>query len=295
LFVDTTDILTERPDRDKLNAAEKKDCEDRRGVTGVVVSCEQLDKDLDDRNHERDKRNGETQIGRKAQRNLTEARDAVDREAQHLRHRIFRRSGKAFVTIVLDADLRVTHPAHESAQKAMPLSRQLECFDNPPAHQPEVARVDGDRYIRQAPNDAIKRARRYELERPLAFARAPRRINDVVAFSPAFQKRTDQFGRILQIAVHQHDRIPPRGIDARRRSELMAEVPRQVDDDDLVVRQCKVAKPQQRCVARAVVHQDQLVTRRSGQLAHDAADTPHQFVDVAFFVEDRDDDRDQLR
>jgi hypothetical protein len=177
----------------------------------------------------------------------------------------------------------------------VPFARDLQCLDHAPAHQTEVACIDGDRNIGQTANDAIKRAGRQQLERAFALARTAHRVDDVIAFAPTFQERGDQLGGILQIAVHEDNRVTARGIDARRRGDLMPEVTREIHHDDFVMRQCQVAKLQQRCVARAVVHQDELVARRAGQLVHNAADAADQLIDVALFIKERNDDRDQLR
>jgi len=162
---------------------------------------------------------------------LTERRYAVDCERQHFRERIFRLAREPFVAVVLDADLIVADPTHEAADETVRLARAFERIDDAPAHQPEIARIDGDRHVGETARDAIEQARRHHFEGAFTAARAARRIDDVVARAPLLDERGDEFGRVLQIAVHQDDRIAKRRIQSRRRGELMAEVSREIDDD----------------------------------------------------------------
>jgi hypothetical protein len=185
--------------------------------------------------------------------------DAVDRERQHLRDRILRRAAEARVAFVLDADLLVADPTHEAAQEAMFLARLRERVDHAPAHQAKVARVDRDRDVRQAPDRAVEDARGQEFEEALAAARLARGVHHVVALAPLLDDAFDQFGRILQIAVHQDHRIAARGVEPGGRGDLMSEVAREIDDRDPRICRAQRAQRRERTVARAVVDRDDLV------------------------------------
>src|SRR5579872_942673 len=116
----------------------------------------------------------------------------------------------------------------------MPFSRQLQCVDHAPAHESKVAGVDGNRHARQTAHDAIECARREQLETAFASSRAADRVDDVVAFPPAFEKSADQLGWVLQVAVHEDDHVAACDVQTGGSGDLMAEVSRKIDDNDLM-------------------------------------------------------------
>src|SRR5579883_2883473 len=176
----------------------------------------------------------------------------------------------------------------------MTFQRQLQRLNDATAHQPEIPGVDGYRDVCEAAHDAVECSRGHELEGSFPLAGASDGVDHVVALAPTFEEGLDQLGWILQVAVHQHDRIAPRYVEAGRRCNLVPKVPGEVDDNDFMVGQGQVSKPYQRPVARAVVHQHELVTRRVAQPGDDGSNPPHQFIDVPLLVVEWDDDRKQL-
>jgi len=245
-----------------LHAAEEEDREDRRGVAGQIVAGEDTQRDLDDADDERDDRDEEAEVGREAQRDLAERGDAVEREAQHLRERILGLAGKARIAIVLDAGLVEADPRNEPANEAVPLARALQHLHDAPAHQPEIARIDGDRDVREASHDPVERRRREYLEAALARAPPAGGVDDIVAGAEALDERADQLGRVLQVAVHQHDRVAARRVDAGGRRDLVAEVARERDDPQVRVAFEPVEQEPARGIAAAVVDGDHFVRRR---------------------------------
>jgi hypothetical protein len=53
---------------------------------------------------------------------------------------------------------------------------------------------------------------------------SPRRVHDVVAFAPFFEKLLDQLGRVLQVAVHQNRRVAAADVEPGGRGDLVSEV-----------------------------------------------------------------------
>jgi len=172
----------------------------------------------------------------------------------------------------------------------MPLARVAQRDDDAPAHEAEIAGVDRYRNVRQAPNRAVKDARRDDLERALARAPAARRVHDVVALTEFGEELSDQLGRILKVAVHQHDRVAAGGIEPGRRRDLMAEVARQRDHAQPRVVGGGSQQLGQRVVAAAVVDADELPRRRRlREAAHDAANATQQLLDARALVVEWDD------
>jgi len=207
-----------------LHAAEEEHRNDRRGEARLIA-VQHFQDDVDDRVDEGKTARRKAEVRGEPKRHLAKRRDAVDCKREHLRERVFRGAGKAFVAIVLDADLVVADPTHEAANEAVRLARAFERIDDAPAHQTEVTGVDRDRNVRQAARDPIEEARGKKFEHALAASRPPRRIHDVVARPPTLDELGDEFGGILEIAVHQHDGIADRDVESRGCGELVAEVP----------------------------------------------------------------------
>jgi len=133
--------------------------------------------------------------------------------------------------------------------------------DHAPAHQPEIAGVDRDRHIGQATDRAIEDARGQNLERALAGPLAARRVDDVVALAKLGQEGADQFGRVLKVAVHQHDGVAASGVEPGGRRDLVAEIARQRDYPQVPVGGRGRQELRQRVVPAAVVDADQLPGR----------------------------------
>jgi len=167
-----------------------------------------------------------------------------------------------------------------------------ERIDDAPAHQPKIAGIERDIDLRQPADEPIKQPRRDALEEPLPFARAADRVDDVIPFAPFGDEVDDQLGRILQVAVHQDHRVAARRLEPGGRGELVPEVARQVDDDELAHRPRDPAQCGERPVRAPVVDEDELVLGAALDALHDPRDAPRKLFDVPFFVVHGDDDAD---
>jgi len=247
--------------------------------------------DLEQADQKRDPADDETEPGREPQRDLAERGDPVDRELEHLGHRVLRRAREALGAVVLDPGLLVADPRDEAADEAVPLARVAQRADDAPAHQPEVAGVDGDRDVREPPDDAVEERGGEQLEAALAVPAPARRVDDVVAVAELGQEVVDELGRVLQVAVHQHDRVAARRVEPRRRRDLVAEVARERDHAQVGIAVGRVEQLLERGVAAPVVDQDQLVRGgRDAQSGDHVADAAQELVDVVGLVEERNDD-----
>ena len=95
-----------------------------------------------------------------------------------------------------------------------------------------------------------------DLERRFAMALGSLRVGDVVALTIAREHLGDDFRRILQIGVHDHDGVAGCVIQARGERRRVAEVPREVDELDPVIPGGPFRQQRGRAVATAVVHDD---------------------------------------
>ena len=116
-------------------------------------------------------------------------------------------------------------------------------------------------------------------------------IDHVVAGDPFGHQATDRLGRILQIGIHQHDRIAPRVAQPGLHGGLMPEVSGQVDHADISETLGQAVEDLRRLVGRAVVDEDDLLARAAGE--HRTVDAALQLFEHPGFVEDRQHDADQ--
>src|SRR5690606_37229987 len=131
---------------------------------------------------------------------------------------------------------------------------------------------------------------REPLEGPV-LAGATLRVNDVPAVLPLPDELQADLGRVLQIRVHDDDRVPEGVVDAGGDGDLVPEVAGQVDDRDAVVAPGQLDEAVERAVRAAVVDEDELdvdVDRGDSR-----TDPLVEQIDVAFLAVDRQDVRDQ--
>jgi hypothetical protein len=84
------------------------------------------------------------------------------------------------------------------------------------------------------------------------------RLHHLGALLPGLHHFRQQRGRMLQVAVHQHDRVAARMLKARGQRRFLAEVARQAQAPDGRVRGALPFDGAPGVVGRAVVHQHQL-------------------------------------
>ncbi len=136
----------------------------------------------------------------------------------------------------------------------------------------------------------VEEMRRPEFEAALALAAAAHGIHDVEPVLPALDHRWNQFRRILQVGIDQHDRVAARDIEPRRRRELVAEVAREPHDHDARIGRGLREQQLRRAVGAAVVDEHDLVGVDARRSVRCRAHAPHQFGDVALLVVQRSND-----
>ena len=126
---------------------------------------------------------------------------------------------------------------------------------------PASAGMRGRRHARQQAVEAGEQAALPERLGPVA----PHGIDDVVAGDPFGHQAADRLGRVLQVGIHQHDRIAPRVAQTGLDGGLMPEVARQVDDADVDVALGQTVENLRGGVGRAVVDENDFLARATGE------------------------------
>ncbi len=203
-------------------------------------------------------RDEEPDQGRELQREVREARDRVEREADHLAQRELRLPGGAGGALVGDGGLGEADPDRHAAQETGALRHRQQRVERAPVHQAEVARVHGQLELGQARHQPVEDVRGVELELGLPLAALAHGVDDVGALAPARDHVDDQLRRVLQVGVDHRDRVPAGVLQTGRDGRLVAEVARQRDELDPLVGLRELGQDLARGVLAAVVDDDEL-------------------------------------
>src|SRR5262245_26165239 len=161
---------------------------------------------------------------------------------------------------VANADLAKADEAAQPAHEALTFRQIFKGIHRPAIHQAEVAAVQRNVDIADRAQDTIKGGIRQALDQSF-FSFGANGIDDIVSFSPGLNQLLDDFGRILQIAIHDDDGPTTGLIDSRRDGRLMSKITAQLHDHDPSIVHLQVVEYTRRGVAAAVVHEDELIAR----------------------------------
>ena len=173
----------------------------------------------------------------------------------------------------------------------MPLAHPVQDVQHPPVDEAKIADVDRRVEVGDDAEQPVEEGRAQSAEEGLALAPAPYRVHDVVLFAPARDQLRDDLGRVLQVAVHDHDRLAGRPIEARRDGDLVPEVSRERQDLVPGVSPCEQGHQDRRLVGASIVDEDDL--GRLAQGVEDLRQPLFERPERLLLVVDRDDDRKQ--
>ena len=108
----------------------------------------------------------------------------------------------------------------------------MEDVEDTPVNKPEVAHVDRDLDLRDPVEASVEPVGRHSLEPRFSGALFAHRVDDVVALPPAPRQLEHDVGRMLEVGIHQDDRVPCGQVGARCQCELVAEVAREPDEPE---------------------------------------------------------------
>ncbi len=158
-------------------------------------------------------------------------------------------------------------------------------------HQPEVAGVDRQIGVADAPHQPIKQRRRAALEHGLALPLAAQPV-DHIRFGAIHQPPhlAEEFRRILQIGVDGEDAVAAAGVEAGRHRQLMTVSAGKIDGHQMRIAPHQIGHDRPGPIARAVVQQDQFIVRASGVL-RGRGHAPVKFLEPCLFIVARRNDR----
>ena len=162
-------------------------------------------------------------------------------------------------------------------------------FERLAVDQAEVAGVAGYRRFRERADETVEEIGGYPLEPAFAVTRRTLRADDLIALSPFGDHRVNDFGRVLQIGVHDDRSAAGGAVESGGDGDLMTEIARELDEPVAPV-VARLALDHNRArVLGAIVDDDHLARRVEG--IEQGVEPPQQHRDDGFLVEDRHDER----
>ncbi len=113
-------------------------------------------------------------------------------------------------------------------------------------------------------------------------------VDHQVALAPLLHEGRDHLGRVLEIRIHDDDRVAPHMVEAGRDGDLLAEIAAERHRADPRVREALLANERQGIVAAPVVDENDLPDR--GDAVEHRHEPLAERLDVAALVMDRNDD-----
>ena len=159
---------------------------------------------------------------------------------------------------VFDADLPEAHPGAHPAQNAVAFAHLVKDGERLAVDKAEVPGVERHFYVSDFVNQLVEERSCGQFEPAFALAFGANRVDHLVAFTPLRDQIEDDFGRVLQVGVDDHDRLPAAIVHPGGHSDLMPEVAGKNHRTDAVILLGEFSDAVGGAVAAAVIHEDEL-------------------------------------
>ncbi len=200
-------------------------------------------------------------------------------------------AGGPGTSLIFDAGLLEPEPGDQSAHVAIGLVASVEGVRDPAADQAEVAGVLRDLHVRRGGDQLVDDLDHAVSPLRVAGPDGAHAVHDVVALAPLLEEPRDDLGRVLEVRIQDHDRLPGCDLVAGGQGGLHAEVAAEPDVLPARVPSAECLDQRLGAVRAAVVDDDELeVVRQTGQAL---AQLLLERADVVLLVTGGDDDRDQ--
>src|SRR6185503_6959824 len=200
-------------EEEELHAREEDDRHDERREAARRLVLEELREQRVAGEEEAQEHRADAEDRRGAERYDGEREDAVERQPQERACVVLGRARHALRALDGNAGLAEPDPGAEPAEIALPLGRGLHGVDDAPAEQREVAGVEWERGVGEGRDGAIEEIVARAEEATL-LPRHALRIHDIVAELLLREEAMDRAGRVLTVAVHDHDEIARRVVES---------------------------------------------------------------------------------
>jgi hypothetical protein len=180
-------------------------------------------------------------------------------------------------------------PGEHAAHETVALRHGEETIERLAVDEPKIADIARDFDVAELGEQAVEEIGGDALEAALALARQPLGVDDLVALFPLGDHVEDDFGRVLQVGVHDDDRAAHGVLHARGDRDLVAEIARQLDEAITLVGAGLGFEDNRPGVAGPIIDEDHLGGRV--ERVEQRIQPPQQNRQNGFLVVDRQDQR----
>ena len=194
------------------------------------------------------------------------------------------------VDVERHADRLEADPGEKAFVEARALAHRQKRVDRLPVKETEVACAGRQPHVAKFLQQAIEDAGKSDAQFWIGRAIDALAIDVLVSFSPFFDELRDDFRRVLQVGVHDHDSASAGVIETGGDRNLLAEIARKRQGVKARLLGAKVAQNVQALVGRPVIDKNSLVGDVAG--VEGGLYSGRQRPKILRFVKKRDDKRD---
>src|SRR5579883_2596695 len=210
MAMSANDIFAEHGQRQKLHIPQDEKA--KRGPHPTFQGNHPAHPETDNARHE----NG-TQTGKTAgQQRDTQARkrrkrgDGIEGQLEQPAIAVLRLPPCPLMANERDADLAEADPADQTAKEPWIFLKLAIHIKDAAIHEAKIACIRGNRHVGNAAHETIKEVRSGFFQEAFALAFLANTVDYLIAFAPLGEKLPDQFGRILQVRIHNYGSLSTR-------------------------------------------------------------------------------------
>src|SRR3984893_14682922 len=253
---DAADILADDAKHEHLSSTQDRD---RRHDGGPADDGALDPEEADDRVYEQQQPNKckcKRKIDREAQRLHAVGNDPGHSEVDHAPERELGLSELPRALCIGHGDELEAEPTHEAAQEYVAILEVVDDIDSRAIEQHKIRASGLDVDVADRIEHAIEQTRRETLRPRILLGHIEALRDDDARAPPPFRDQgRHHLGRMLEVAIHQDDRLAARMAQPRAESRLMAEIAREGDVAHTLVALRQRLDLGKSAVGRAVVHE----------------------------------------
>src|SRR4029077_1121830 len=165
---------------------------------------------------------------------IAKAENRVHGVLEKLEQGLLRLTRGAVMAFVIYKRSRKSYPGAETGKITISLLQVDNGVSRLPVQQPKNPRIQGNGKVRDEAHHFIKQRKQPAADSSFGAA-GPFRNYYFGAVLPRFHQFGQDLGRVLKIAIHQHDGVTPGSLQSSREGRLVAEVAGQFHDTEVRV------------------------------------------------------------
>ncbi|GAA3489071.1 hypothetical protein GCM10018987_31540 [Streptomyces cremeus] len=273
LVVDAPDVFADDAEQHHLHAGERGDGDEQGDVSGSFHAVDERVTDDPRGVRQRDGEEKEAEVEGGPEWFVVEGDDAVESVVEEFPEGPFGTPLFAHRVLVGEGLGRISDPGENAFGEAVVLGEAEHGVDRPPGEQPEVADAVDEFHVDKSIHEAVVGTGGQGAGDAVA---RPGAAGDDLVVSPYVQgdHAGDELGRVLEVGVHDDDRVAARVPQAGEHGRLLAEVAAEGDVPGAGVVTREGPEMAERFVTAAIVHVHEFKRDLEGKGGRERGDFP---------------------